>query len=96
MKRKATQGDKSTGTRTASSRRTHVRLTNETVFGMIQERAYNIYCQRGNNPGDQLSDWLAAEYQVATELKDMSKKAVSRATGPRTTLGRIPRRTARS
>lgn len=78
----------------ANPRRTHLRLTDETVFSMIQERAYNIYCQRGDTPGDHLSDWLSAEQQVSQELNRTSRAAASQ---PRSTTSRgIPRRAARA
>lgn len=51
-----------------SKKRTHVRLTNETLVNLIRERAYNIYCTRGGNPGDEVHDWLEAETQVKQEL----------------------------
>jgi hypothetical protein len=35
---------------------------------LIQERAYKLYEQRGNNPGDNLSDWFNAERQLRKEI----------------------------
>jgi hypothetical protein len=37
---------------------------NGTAFAAIQRRAYEIYEQRGAGHGDELSDWLAAEFEL--------------------------------
>jgi hypothetical protein len=33
----------------------------------IRRRAYEIYLQRGNAPGSQHDDWLAAEREIRTQ-----------------------------
>jgi hypothetical protein len=38
------------------------------VHELIKKRAYEIYRGRGNRPGDQTSDWVAAEKQIRNEL----------------------------
>ncbi|HVC45201.1 MAG TPA: DUF2934 domain-containing protein [Candidatus Binataceae bacterium] len=37
---------------------------NGVAFAAIQLRAYEIYRQRGVGHGDELSDWLAAEFEL--------------------------------
>lgn len=44
-------------------------LSTADIYGLIQKRAYEIYCNRRNEPGDQVNDWLVAEKQVRTELR---------------------------
>ena len=36
----------------------------------IQRRAYELYLQRGNQPGSELNDWLQAEEDVLWAEKD--------------------------
>jgi hypothetical protein len=31
---------------------------------MIRLRAYEVFMARGDNPGDELSDWLTAEREI--------------------------------
>lgn len=44
-------------------------VTPEMLREMIQKKAYEIYCKRGNKPGSPLSDWITAEKEVKTELE---------------------------
>ena len=37
---------------------------NETTPQRIQERAYELYVNRGQEPGHELEDWLQAEREV--------------------------------
>ncbi|MBF6560788.1 MAG: DUF2934 domain-containing protein [Candidatus Binataceae bacterium] len=37
---------------------------NGVAFAAIQLRAYEIFLQRGVGHGDELSDWLAAEFEL--------------------------------
>ena len=32
----------------------------------LRLRAYEIYCKRGPNPGDEIGDWLQAERELKT------------------------------
>ncbi|OGP12751.1 MAG: hypothetical protein A3I75_02255 [Deltaproteobacteria bacterium RIFCSPLOWO2_02_FULL_50_16] len=36
---------------------------------MIRNKAYDIYRQRGNRPGNSVNDWITAERIVKQELK---------------------------
>lgn len=60
-------------------------LSDEELCTLIALRAYKIYQQRGNEPGDHLSDWLKAEAEVLASLgippKDVQtkKKPLARA-----------------
>jgi hypothetical protein len=53
---------------------------------LIQERAYQLYEQRGGNPGDNLSDWFEAERQLRGEMvsrkKDNKRRGYSSAKRP--------------
>jgi len=37
--------------------------------GKIQQRAYGIYRERGNKPGNALQDWLKAEKEVLSNTR---------------------------
>jgi hypothetical protein len=39
-------------------------VTRETLREKIDKRAHQIYLQRGDAPGSQLSDWLLAEKEI--------------------------------
>ena len=38
--------------------------TNETVLQKVQERAYELYLGRGQEPGHEWEDWLQAEREI--------------------------------
>lgn len=40
----------------------------EEVRGLIAKRAYELYEQRAGGPGNELTDWLAAEQEVSAML----------------------------
>ena len=42
------------------------RLLHSTPEQGIRNRAYEIYLQRGAQPGDELEDWLQAERELST------------------------------
>jgi hypothetical protein len=42
------------------------RLLHSTGEQEIRDRAYEIYLQRGAQPGDELEDWLQAERELST------------------------------
>jgi hypothetical protein len=44
----------------------------------IQQRAYELYLQRGGGDGRDVDDWLAAEKEL-TELSEQSTSATPRA-----------------
>ena len=33
----------------------------------VRRRAYELYLERGNNPGDEVSDWLQAERELMVD-----------------------------
>lgn len=39
------------------------------IAELIKKKAFEVYCKRGNKPGDATSDWLTAEKQVREELR---------------------------
>ena len=39
-------------------------LLDSTRNQQIRDRAYEIYLQRGQQPGDELEDWLQAEREI--------------------------------
>ncbi|MFH1830552.1 MAG: DUF2934 domain-containing protein [Pseudomonadota bacterium] len=44
-------------------------FSNPEVFESIKKRAYELYCKRGQTPGNDMKDWLEAEKQVKRELR---------------------------
>ena len=44
-------------------------MSPEQIAELIQKKAYEIYCQRGHTPGNEMHDWLKAEEMVRHELK---------------------------
>jgi hypothetical protein len=44
----------------------------------IEQRAYELYLQRGSEDGDDLADWLAAEKELA-ELREPSNSGAPKA-----------------
>ena len=45
-----------------------VSQANSDRYGKIRRRAYEIYLERGENPGCELDDWLQAEREVDATL----------------------------
>jgi hypothetical protein len=43
--------------------------TPDQVYNMTRERAFEIYSQHGNDLGDSMADWLAAEREIKRKLK---------------------------
>lgn len=43
-------------------------ISHDQVFEMVKQRAFELYCQRGYQPGGEESDWLTAEAQIYSEL----------------------------
>jgi hypothetical protein len=44
----------------------------------VQQRAYDLYMKRGQEPGHELEDWLVAEQQIREEQENQTKAAISR------------------
>jgi len=42
-------------------------MTPEHLIKLVQDRAHEIFLQRGNKPGSTLGDWLQAEKEVKTK-----------------------------
>ncbi len=56
---------KTTGQRKSGRKTKKITLGNPGDYNdEINQRAYEIYLQRGDNPGDDISDWLQAEREV--------------------------------
>ena len=43
----------------------------------VQQRAYDLYMKRGQEPGHELEDWLLAEQQVRQERERGARAPVS-------------------
>jgi hypothetical protein len=41
-------------------------VESEPTFEQIRQRAYEIYLSRGDQPGDEFTDWLRAERELRT------------------------------
>jgi hypothetical protein len=39
----------------------------------VRRRAYELYVERGNNPGDEVSDWLQAERELLSDQRTVQK-----------------------
>jgi hypothetical protein len=44
-------------------------ITNEELYERVARKAYELYQQRGEEPGRALDDWLTAERMVQEELR---------------------------
>jgi hypothetical protein len=44
-------------------------LTNEQLYERVARKAYELYQQRGEDPGHALEDWVTAERLVRAELQ---------------------------
>jgi len=65
MFKRTPSGSKNAGSQIRSNTKN---ITSEDMYKMIRVRAYEVYCKRGNTPGDATSDWLKAERLVKREL----------------------------
>jgi len=50
------------------------RLLDSTRGDKIRRRAYEIYLERGSEPGCELEDWLQAERELATDRSKADSK----------------------
>jgi hypothetical protein len=48
----------------------------------IRNRAYEIYLQRGGQPGYELQDWLQAEHELSTNLAAVLQQLLQNTTNP--------------
>lgn len=55
--------------RTATSRSQRPRISDQELYERVARKAYELYQQRGEAPGDDLADWLLAERLVQEELR---------------------------
>jgi len=44
-------------------------ISDEELYERVAQRAYQLYQERGEEPGDDLADWLTAEQLVKAELR---------------------------
>lgn len=68
-------------------------LPNSTGEQEIKNRAYEIYLQRGGQPGHELEDWLQAERELSTNLTAVLHELLQNTTNP-TVLGQLMTRDA--
>lgn len=57
-------------TRNVAKRASAPSLNSEVPEERIRTRAYEIYLERGNGPGDPVSDWTQAEHEVSRPTGD--------------------------
>jgi hypothetical protein len=55
-------------TRAPSARSQQPRISDQELYERVARKAYELYQQRGEAPGDDLADWLLAERLVQEEL----------------------------
>jgi DUF2934 family protein len=60
---------KSQGPRSASADPSHLALSDEELFERVTRKAYELYQQRGEEPGHDIEDWITAESLVYEELR---------------------------
>src|SRR5260370_36298994 len=53
------------------------RLVDSTRGDKIRRRAYEIYLERGSEPGRKLEDWLQAERELTTDADQSSNRALA-------------------
>jgi hypothetical protein len=46
-----------------------LRISDPELYDRVARKAYELYQQRGEAPGDELADWLLAERLVEEELQ---------------------------
>jgi Protein of unknown function (DUF2934) len=52
----------------ATSQSRRLQLSDQEWYERVARKAYELYQQRGEAPGDELADWLLAERLVQEEL----------------------------
>jgi hypothetical protein len=52
----------------APARSQRPRISDQELYERVARKAYELYQQRGEAPGDDLADWLLAERLVQEEL----------------------------
>ena len=61
--------DRKAGTKGTGKRVKHpLNIGQDKIFELVRTRAYELYCTRSPNSGDEVSDWVRAEKIVRTEL----------------------------
>jgi hypothetical protein len=53
------------------------RLLDSTRGDKIRRRAYEIYLERGSEPGRELEDWLQAERELTTDADQSSNRPLA-------------------
>jgi hypothetical protein len=56
-------------TKPATSRSPQPRISDQELYERVARKAYELYQQRGEAPGDDFADWLLAERLVREELR---------------------------
>ena len=56
-------------TRAVTARSQPLRISDQELYDRVARKAYELYQQRGEVPGDELADWLLAERLVQEELR---------------------------
>jgi hypothetical protein len=59
----------SQGLYSASAEPLHLALSDEELYERISRKAYELYQQRGEEPGPDIEDWIAAERLGHEELR---------------------------
>src|SRR6266478_1676137 len=67
------------------------RLLDSTRGDKIRRRAYEIYLERGSEPGRELEDWLQAERKLTTDADQSSNRPLAGKAVTYKALARRPR-----
>lgn len=54
--------------RTTGKAGNYLNISDPRVYEAVRKRAYELYCKRGRNDGNDMQDWLEAERQVRKEM----------------------------
>jgi hypothetical protein len=60
---------RSQGPHSVSAEPPHLALSDEELYERVSRKAYELYQQRGEEPGHDIEDWITAERLVHEELR---------------------------
>ena len=77
MASKTKHGNSSEAVESGAQTQGQDRLIDSTLGDKIRSRAYEIYLERGGEPGRDLEDWLQAERELATDADQSSNRPLA-------------------
>lgn len=58
------------------------------IEDQIRMRAYELYCERGSKPGDEVQDWLRAEREYSSQRRLVTEDGGNRMVSHRSSVER--------